>query len=232
MSDMWIDAAVYELFRVAKEAELDAEDMEALFAMLDSVLEGKTLTIDMIYGLHYVVHDSVALFYKLHNLLKECDSEGFKQFIEYTENSIKQERQNLCKKVIDELHDVTDALCRMDQTEETQGHMKKLVEVLDILGSSFWEARCGKVNFPKLDDEIVSQLHDSCEPPVLDLWHVLNGMKSTECDEAKLFLEYYDSRMDGMLQKYKDNGEQDSASPTEKRKRDGNDNVEVKKPRY
>ena len=218
MSDMWIDASVYQLFYVAKEAELGAEDMEALFAMLNSVLEGKTLTTDNILGLHYVVHDYVALFYKLHNLLKQSDSEGFKQFIDYTENSIKQERQDLCKKVIDELHEVTDALCRMDQTEETQGHIKKLVEVLDILGSSFWEARCGKVIFPELDDEMVSQLHDSCEPPVLDLWHVLNAMKTAECDEAKMFLEYYGNRMDGVLQRYKDNAEQDCASPAKRQK--------------
>ena len=139
INDMAIDAAVGELFRLAEEeAELDAEDMQALLDMLDSVLKGETLTPDIIEGLHHLLDDSIALFYKLHNLLKQCDSEGFKQFIEYTENSIKQER------------------------EELQNRQERVT-----------------------DD-------DASENDV--------------------------SENDG--------------SPTEKRKRDGNDNVEVKKPRY
>lgn len=97
LNDMSIDASVGELFRLAQEeAALDDKGMEALLDTLDSVLKEKTLTKSMIEeGLHHLLHNSVALFYKLHNLLKQSDSEGFEQFINYTKNSITQEREEL-----------------------------------------------------------------------------------------------------------------------------------------
>ena len=105
--NLWQYAAVDKLFNVAKKAlfamDMDDEDMEAMFDMLDSVLQGKTLTKEMIDELHHVVQDHVALFYKLHDLLKKDDSEDFEQFIEYAQFSIKAERRHLHLHVIDHL---------------------------------------------------------------------------------------------------------------------------------
>lgn len=103
LSYKFMNLSVNGLFQMAKKAELDPHEMEELLDMLDSVLKGKTLTTDIIDRLHHVLHDYVALFHLLHSCLKQFDSERFKQFVAYAENSIKHERQDLNTRVIDNL---------------------------------------------------------------------------------------------------------------------------------